>query len=223
MGLVLPDANTDAMNPHLAAISHAVAPGDDLYLLCKEVKFSPRRFVSDIQGVVNGRLAFEAQITGKWQEFGQKMAAESDNLTKQTLAPIMELGKSAGTQFEGTFENMITLMPHAKDGRIRAVAITNQQRSPVVPDLPTIAESGLPGYVAGPWFAIMTTGATPVPIVNILNRDLVKILTRPEVVKFLSARGAELATSTPAELSTFLRAEITRWAQVVREANIKAE
>lgn len=121
-----------------------------------------------------------------------------------------------------TFENMLTLLPHVKAGRIRGLAVTTGQRSPVIPEVPTIAESGLPDYSAGPWFAIVSTGGTPQEVVNILNREFVKILKRPDVAKLLSARGADLVTGTPMELAEYLRTEISRWANVVRDANIKA-
>lgn len=120
-----------------------------------------------------------------------------------------------------TLENMLTLLPHAKAGRIRALAVTSVQRSPVVPELPTIAESGVPGYSAGPWFAIFTTAGTPDEMVSILNREFVKILKRPDVVKVLSGRGADVVSGTPAELAEYLRVETSRWAKVVRDANIK--
>ncbi len=173
-----------------------------------------------------GKLAFGSSgIGGSGHLAGELFNVMAE--VKMTHVPYKGSGPSVTALVAGeislTFENMITLMPHAKSGRIRAIAITTPQRSPVVPDLPTIAESGLPGYVAGPWFAIMTTGGTPAPVVSALNRELVKILGRPEVVKFLSDRGAELVTGTPAELAAFLRSEITRWAQVVREANIKTD
>jgi len=122
-----------------------------------------------------------------------------------------------------TFENMMTLLPHAKAGRIRALAVTSVQRSPVMPELPTIAESGLPGYSAGPWFAILTTSGTPQEVVSVLNRAFVKILKRPDVVKVLSARGADVASGTPEELAEYIRTETSRWAKVIREANIKAK
>ena len=121
-----------------------------------------------------------------------------------------------------TFENMMTLFPHVEAGRIRALAVTSVQRSPVMPKLPTIGESGLPGYSAGPWFAILTTGGTPREVVSVLNREFVKILKRSDVVKVLSARGADVVTGTPMELAEYLRTETSRWAKVIRDANIKA-
>ncbi len=146
--------------------------------------------------------------------------------TKMTHVPYRGTGLSVTALVSGeiavTFENMMTLLPHVKAGRIRALAITSPHRSPVVPELPTVAESGLPGYSAGPWFAILTTAGTPKEIVTLLNRDLTKILKRPDVVKALSAAGAEIAPGTPEELAEYLRAETARWAKVIRDAKITA-
>lgn len=121
-----------------------------------------------------------------------------------------------------TFENMMILLPHVKAGRVRALAVTSLQRSTVVPDLPTVAESGLAGYSAGPWFAILTTDGTPKEVVALLNREFVKILKRSDIVKVLSGTGATVTPGTPGELAEYLRSETIRWAKVIRDANISA-
>jgi len=145
---------------------------------------------------------------------------------KMTHIPHKGSGPSVislvGGQLSLTFENMLTLLPHVKAGKLRGLAVTTTHRSSVIPDMPTIAESGLPGYSAGPWFAIVSTGGTPQEVVNILNREFVKMLKRPDVTKQLSTAGAELTTGTPTELAEYMRDEITRWAKVVRDANITA-
>jgi tripartite-type tricarboxylate transporter receptor subunit TctC len=121
-----------------------------------------------------------------------------------------------------SFENMLALLPYVKEGRVRGLAVTSAKRSQAAPDLPTVAESGLPGYAAGPWFSIWAPANTPKDIVTTLNREFVKILKRPDVVKRLSTDGGDVVTGTPEDLAEFTRTEIRSWARVVKEASIKA-
>jgi tripartite-type tricarboxylate transporter receptor subunit TctC len=170
-----------------------------------------------------GRLTFGSSgIGGSGHLAGELFNAMAG--VKMTHIAYRGTGLSVNGLLSGeiaaTFENMLTLLPHVKAGRIRALAVTSVRRAPAVPELPTIAESGLPGYSAGPWFAILTTGGTPAEVVNLLNREFLKILKRPDMVKVLSGRGAELVMGTPAELSEYLQAETSRWAKVIRDANI---
>ena len=120
-----------------------------------------------------------------------------------------------------SFENMLALLQYVKEGRVRGLAVTSAQRSQATPELPTIAEAGLPGYSAGPWFAILAPAGTPKDVVGVLNREFVKILRRPDVVKRLSTDGGVVVPGTPEELAEYIRTEIRNWAKVIREANIK--
>jgi tripartite-type tricarboxylate transporter receptor subunit TctC len=128
-----------------------------------------------------------------------------------------------GGQVSFTITSMLSVMPHVKSGRLRALGVTTLKRSPAMPDLPTIAESGLPGFEATNWYGVLTTAGTPKPIVDKLNQELVRIVATPDVREKFSQQGAEPETDTPAEFERFIRAEITKWAKVVREAGIKPE
>lgn len=119
-------------------------------------------------------------------------------------------------------ENMLSLLPHVKVGKARGLAVTSMKRSQAAPELPTIAESGLPGYSAGPWFAILAPAGTPRDVLGVLNREFLRILRRPDVVKRLSTDGGDVVAGTPEELAEYVRTEIRSWAKVIREANIKA-
>jgi tripartite-type tricarboxylate transporter receptor subunit TctC len=121
-----------------------------------------------------------------------------------------------------SFENMLSLLPYVKAGRARGLAVTSLKRSQAVPELPTIAEAGLPGYSAGPWFAILAPAGASKDVVGLLNREFVRILRRPDVVKHLSSDGGDVVAGTPEELAEHIRTEIRSWAKVIREANIKA-
>jgi tripartite-type tricarboxylate transporter receptor subunit TctC len=115
------------------------------------------------------------------------------------------------------------LLPHVRAGRLRALAVTNSKRSALLPDLPTIAESGLPGFEAEGWHGVFVPSATPATAVAVLNRALVKVLAGDEVRKRLMQGGAEPVGLPPAEFAAKFKAEVDRWARVVKAAGIKAD
>jgi tripartite-type tricarboxylate transporter receptor subunit TctC len=110
-----------------------------------------------------------------------------------------------------------------KAGRIRPIAVTSAKRSVSAPDIPTVAESGVPGYEASSWFAFLAPVATPKSIVARLNAEALRSLQRPDVRENLIRQGMDPAGSTPAEADAYLRAEIAKWTGVVKEAGIKAQ
>jgi tripartite-type tricarboxylate transporter receptor subunit TctC len=121
-----------------------------------------------------------------------------------------------------SFGNMISVLPHVKSGRLRALAVTTPKRSPVLPELPAIAET-LPGYSAGPWYGVLAPAHTPAPIIARLNREIVKILRSPEIKENMSSEGADPIGSSPAEFAAHLNAESVRWGQVVKQAKMKID
>jgi len=126
-------------------------------------------------------------------------------------------------QVQSMFSSPLAVVGHIRSGRIRAIAITGAQRSPAVPDVPTFAEAGLPGYDASTWNGIMVPTGTPRAIVERLNRDIVKILRAPETQQRFSVDGSVAVGSTPEAYAAFIQAEHVKWARVVREANIRVE
>jgi len=128
-----------------------------------------------------------------------------------------------GGQVQLMFSDGPTALPQIKGGKVRALAVGSPKRSALVPDLPTIAESGLAGYEAYSWSGIVVPAATPKEIVAKLNADIVKALNDPEVKKRLLENGAEAMPGTPDQFAKTLRSEITKWGKVVKAANIKAD
>ena len=122
-----------------------------------------------------------------------------------------------------SYENSLIITPHIKAGKVRAIAVTGLKRSALFADLPTIAESGLPGYNASGWYGLFAPAATPRAIITRLNAETVKALRDPAVVQRLSSQGAEPAGNTPEEFTAFVRSEIDKWANLVKSANMKAE
>jgi tripartite-type tricarboxylate transporter receptor subunit TctC len=127
-----------------------------------------------------------------------------------------------GKQIASIFATPISAGPHIKSGRIRAIAVTSAARTEFMPDVPTIAESGFPGFEATNWYAYVLPSKTPNDIVDRWNRELVKVLNAPEVRKALLAQGMEPAPSTRAALAATIKREYDTWARVVKEANITA-
>ena len=127
-----------------------------------------------------------------------------------------------GKQIASIFATPISAGPHIKSGRIRAIAVTSAARTEFMPDVPTIAESGYPGFEATNWYAYVLPSKTPTNIVLRWNGELVKVLNAPEVRKALLAQGMEPAPSTREALAATIKREYDTWARVVKEANITA-
>jgi tripartite-type tricarboxylate transporter receptor subunit TctC len=128
-----------------------------------------------------------------------------------------------GGQLSFMIENVPGTMPFVKQGKLRALAITSAQRSPLEPSLPTMAESGVPGYEVLGWQGLFAVAGTPPEIVARLQAEVGKTLKLPEVRERLAALGAEPVGSTPREFGAFVRAEHTRWSKVIREKGIRSE
>jgi len=126
-------------------------------------------------------------------------------------------------QIQLLFISIPSVMPHVKAGKLKAIAVSSAKRSLSAPDVPTVAESGYPGFEYVNWNALFAPAATPQAIVRKLNTEVVSILTEPKIVQQLLSQGAEPSTNTPAELATYMRADHARWTKVIRSARIKAE
>ena len=121
------------------------------------------------------------------------------------------------------FSPSSTVLPHVKSGRLRALAVTTARRLPSLPDLPTVAESGLAGYETITWFGFVAPAHTPQPVVARLNGEIVKVLATAEVRAQFSAQGIETLGGTPGEFAAYIRAEIDKWAKVIRQSGAKAD
>ena len=121
------------------------------------------------------------------------------------------------------FDTIPAVLPHIKSGKLRPLAVTGTKRSPLLPDLPTIAEAGLPGYAASSWGGVLAPAGTPKATIDKLNADLVAVLKMPDVQERLTGVGLEPVGSTPAEFEAFIKAEIAKWSKIIKEAGITAE
>ena len=122
-----------------------------------------------------------------------------------------------------TFTSIISGTPHIKSGRLRALAVTGAHRSPALPEVPTMVESGVKGYESSTWYGLLAPKATPRAIVMKLNREVVAIVNLPEVKSHLLAEGAEPVGNTPDEFGDIIKADIAKWGKVIRAAGLRAE
>ena len=121
------------------------------------------------------------------------------------------------------FSVISTGVPHVQSGKARGIAVTGVKRADAIPDIPTVAEAGVPGYAATNWYGLLAAAKTPSAIIDRLNREMVAALKTPEVAEGLKSRGIDAAPSSPAEFSAFIRDENAKWGPLIRHSGIKAD
>jgi tripartite-type tricarboxylate transporter receptor subunit TctC len=126
-------------------------------------------------------------------------------------------------QIDLMFAPSQTVLPHVKAGKLKALAVTGAKRSETLPELPTVSESGLPGYQAVGWFGVLAPAATPRPVLEKLSADVNRVLADAEVRRRMLALGADPAGNTPDEFARFIREDQAKWAKLMREAGIRPE
>jgi tripartite-type tricarboxylate transporter receptor subunit TctC len=127
-----------------------------------------------------------------------------------------------GGSIQLMFDNMPSALPMAREGKIRAIAVTTAKRSSAAPEIPTIAET-IPGFEATTWFAMFAPAGTPKPVVDKLNAEVVRVFRLPDVAERLKTLGLETVLSSPEELSAYQATEITKWTKVVKDSGARAE
>jgi len=129
----------------------------------------------------------------------------------------------AGGQADVTMNGMLATYPLVQGGKLKLIAVSSGKRMSAIPDVPTIAESGVPGFETGSWQGVIAPAGTPPEIVAKLNAEIIKIVSTPEMRDRLAQQGADVRTNTPAEFGTFIGNEKARWAKVVKDAKVKIE
>jgi tripartite-type tricarboxylate transporter receptor subunit TctC len=121
------------------------------------------------------------------------------------------------------FENLISVGSHVQSGKLRALAVGSSKRSSALPDVPTVAEAGVPGYDMVLWFGVLAPAGTPAGAVNAIHREIVNTAKAPDVRSRLAAQGADLVATAPGEFDAFIKSEIAKWARVVKENGLKVD
>jgi tripartite-type tricarboxylate transporter receptor subunit TctC len=173
-----------------------------------------------------GELNFSSAGNGS----GSHLAGELFNtMTGVKLAHIPYKGSGPaiteliGGQVQLMFAGIVPIDPHVKAGRVRGIAVSSAKRSAAIPQVPTIAESGLPGFEVVGWYGVLAPAHTPKAVVDRLHRELLKILQTPEIRDRLMSEGAEPVGNSPAEFTEFLKTDIARWAKVIKQAGAKLD
>lgn len=126
-------------------------------------------------------------------------------------------------QVQLMYDLVLTAAPHVKSGAVRALAVTGRERSPVLPGVPTVAESGVPGYEVSAWFGFFAPAGTPAAIVNTLNAETVKAMKLPDLRERLASQGADAVTSTPEQFTAYVKEELGKWTRVVKASGMKPD
>ncbi|HEV7390187.1 MAG TPA: tripartite tricarboxylate transporter substrate binding protein [Burkholderiales bacterium] len=153
--------------------------------------------------------------------FGSMARVKLTQVPYKGAAPATTATLSGETLF--MFDNIVTTLPLAKAGKLRALAVTTATRSAAAPDMLTIAEAGVPGYDANAWFGVFAPAGTPQPVINRLNTEIVKIVKLPEMRERFLALGAEPVGSTAQEFGAFFRNEVEKWAKVVKTSGAQVD
>ncbi|WP_455555346.1 Bug family tripartite tricarboxylate transporter substrate binding protein [Comamonas sp.] len=148
--------------------------------------------------------------------FQSMTGAELTHIPYKGSAPAVS--DLLGNQIAVMFDNMPSAIQHVRSGKLRPIAVTTAKRSPELPDVPTIAEAGVPGYEATSWFGLWAPANTPAPVLDKLYASLAKVLKDPAVVKKIADQGGDVVIDTPAEFEAFIKAEAAKWGKVVKES-----
>ncbi len=173
-----------------------------------------------------GTLNYSSAGTGTSPHLSMELFRSMAGIT-MTHVPYKGTGPATvdvvAGQVQLSMPNILTAMPHIKGGTLRALGVTGPRRAGALPDVPTVAEAGLPGYESIQWYGVLAPAGTPAPIVNKLQAEIVKAIQSPEVQKAMANEGADPVGNTPAEFGAFIKTEIAKWTKVVNTAGIQQD
>lgn len=245
---ILKDATPDGYTLNLGAIGNLAVN----YSLYKNIGYHPLKDLAPVTSMVDAAnvvvvhpsvqattikelVALAARQPG--MTYGSSGAGNAGHLAGELFKRMAKVelthvpykgGGPAMLDLVGGRINMIfaspsSSIPHIKSGRIRGLAVTTRKRSVIIPELPTVAESGIAGYEVNNWYAMVAPAKTPKAVVARLNRELVTILNDAEIKRRLLAHGVEAAPSTPEELGKYMKSEFEKWGKLIAEAGITAK
>jgi len=199
--------------PNMLVVNTAV-PAKDVKELIALLKANPNKYSFASSG--NGT---SQHLSGEL--FKSMSGTEMQHIPYKGSPPALQ--DVMGGQVTMTFDNITTAWTLAKAGKLRALAVTTAKRSSIAPDVPTLAESGLPGFEVGSWQGVFAPAGTPPAIVKRLNAEIVKALNLPDVREKLGALGAEIVADSPEEFSALVKSEVVKWADVVKKSGAKVD
>ena len=190
---------------------------------------SPANSVQDLLGILKqkpGELNAAAAGIGSFQH----MATELFRLQSKTSFVIVQykgggpaLTDTIGGQVQFNLGSLVQMVPQVRSGKLKALGVSSERRVAAMPEVPTIAEAGVPGFEVSNWWGILAPAGTPQPVLDRLHKEITAILESPDTRKRFELEGAEAARMTPAEFAAFITQETEKWTRVVKEAGIKPE
>lgn len=234
--LMVGAAGTLAVAPHLAKLPFdtfkdfapvsLIATSPFVVTVNPGVKADSIRELIALAKANPGKLTFGSSGTGGAPQLATELFKSMAGVDLLHV-PYKGLGPAItdllGGQIDIIFADVGLVVAHLKAGRLRGLAVTGSGRSATVPDLPTVAEAGVPGYAAGTWYGLFAPAGTPVALVARLSEETRKALAHPDVRASFAAQGVDPAGNTPDQFSAFVRDEHAKWGRVIRDAGIKAE
>ncbi len=190
--------------------------------------FPPKTFQEFLAYVKErpGQVDYASSGNGSGQHLFAAMLASMTGLRMNHI-PYKGSGQATtdllGGQVMVSIPGTAGMVGHIKAGKLRPLAVTGSQRSPQLPDVPTVMEAGVPGYEAYVWMGLLAPKGTPAPIIDRLHRELMPVLATTEVKNYMATAGIEIVGSTPAEFGRFFRAEKDQWAKVIRDTGAKID
>ncbi len=173
-----------------------------------------------------GKLNFGSTGSGSSNHLSMELFLKMTG-TKMTHIPYKGSAPAVVAMLAGEidvlFDNLPNVINQIRAGKLAPIAVTGAQRSALLPDVPTVAQAGVPGYEVSVWFGIQAPGGTPEPVIAKLNEQIQKLLREPEVVKQFAGIGVEVVASTPAQFGQLLTSEFARWGNLIRDANIRID
>lgn len=200
--------------PNLMVVNPKTVKATTVQEFIAEAKASQRKFNMASSG--NGT---SIHLSGEL--FKQLTGVEMPHVPYRGSGPA--INDLIGGQVDIMFDNLPSSIEHAKAGSLRALAVTSSKRSPAMPDIPTLAEAGLPGFEATSWFALFAPKGTPPEITGKLNQEVRKALETPELQKRFADLGGEIKPMSPDELMAYVRSEHAKWAGVVKASGAKVD
>ena len=206
-------------------IAH-IMEAEGLLVVNPSVKANSVREIVDLARAQPGKLSYASGGLGTTSHLAGELFKST---AKVDIVHVPYKGNSPAIadllsgQTQLSFATMPTVLPHVKAGKLRAIASIGLARTIALPDVPTVAESGLPGFEVSNWIGLFAPAGTPADIVAKLNAEVQKIMQSPDVQKRLEAEGARFIPTTPGQFASFQREELIKWAKIIKDANIKAE
>jgi tripartite-type tricarboxylate transporter receptor subunit TctC len=202
-----------AISPNVLTV-HPSIPARTVKELIAEIKANPSKY-----SFASAGLGTTPHLSGELFKLSQGL--DLVHVPFNGSAPAIQSALAGHTPI--AFTVVTPVVPQVKEGKLRALAVTTPKRSPALPDVPTLAEAGLPDQEADTMQGILVPAGTPKAIIDLLHSEIVKVMALPDVKERMAVLGFEPVANTPEEFAARIRAEIPKWGKVIRDANIKAE